>query len=111
MAHDNTRSWQEIRRARPLNDPRDITLQRLMDAEVALYPRHERLGAPESLLADILDELEPETGEPVEDLYLATLTRYVVALGGRLEVRAVFGDEQTTLLVTPPRRVSPSKPA
>jgi hypothetical protein len=28
-----------------------------------------------------------------EDLYLSALKYYVEALGGRLEVRAVFGDE------------------
>ena len=28
-----------------------------------------------------------------EDLYLAALTHYVEALGGRLEVRAVFSDD------------------
>ena len=28
-----------------------------------------------------------------EDLYLSALRYYVEALGGRLEVRAVFGDE------------------
>jgi hypothetical protein len=86
----------------PVNDQRDITLQRLMDAEVALDTRRARLGLPESLLADLLDELEPESGEPVEDLYLRTIARYVAALGGRLEVSAVFGDETVPLLRLPP---------
>jgi hypothetical protein len=29
-----------------------------------------------------------------EDLYLSGLERYVAALGGRIEVRAVFGDDE-----------------
>ena len=102
------KTWRAIRGDSPLNDPRDVTLQRLMDAEVALHPRRERLGVPESLIADILDELEPESGEPVEDLYLRTVSRYVAALGGRVEVRAIFADEQISLM-SDPGGVSPSK--
>ena len=101
MAPDRTTDWRSIRGSRPLNDARGITLRRLMDAEVALYPRHERLGAPESLLADILDKHEPETVEPVEDLYLTTVCEYVAALGGHIEVRAIFPDEQVRLLREP----------
>src|SRR5689334_21612601 len=101
MARDRTRDWRSIRAAMPVNDERDLTLRRLMDAEVALDSRRERLGVPESLIADILDELEPESGEPVEDLYLRTLSRYVAALGGRLQVQAIFADEQITLMSDP----------
>jgi hypothetical protein len=72
-----------------------------MDAEVALYPRHERLGAPESLIGDTLDKHEPETGEPVEDLYLAVVAEYVAALGGHIEIRAIFPEEQVRLLRDP----------
>jgi len=32
------------------------------------------------------------------DLKLSTLERYIEALGGRLEVRAIFGDEHVVLL-------------
>jgi hypothetical protein len=41
---------------------------------------------------DRIDEKMSEA-ERREDLYLSTLTYYVEALDGRLEVRAVFGDE------------------
>src|SRR5436853_6858378 len=40
--------------------------------------------------------------EHEEDLYLSTLRDYVAALGGRLELRAVFPDNVITLEVTPP---------
>ena len=36
--------------------------------------------------------------EHEEDLYLSTLRRYVAALGGELEVSAVFPDERVTLI-------------
>lgn len=72
-----------------------------MDAEVALYPRHERSRVAESLLGDILDRHEPETDEPVEDLYLRVIADYVAALGGHVEVTAVFGEERITLLREP----------
>jgi hypothetical protein len=39
--------------------------------------------------------------EQEEDVYLSTVARYVAALGGRLEVRAVFGEETITLLGDP----------
>jgi hypothetical protein len=101
MARDRTTDWRSIRESRPLRPDRGITLRRLMDAEVALYPRHERLGAPASLVGDILDAREPETDEPVEDLYLATVAEYVATLGGHIEIRAIFPDEQVRLLREP----------
>jgi DNA-binding XRE family transcriptional regulator len=36
--------------------------------------------------------------EHEEDVYLSTLRRYVAALGGELEVTAVFPDERVTLI-------------
>ena len=36
--------------------------------------------------------------ERQDDLKLSTLERYIEALGGRLEVRAIFGDEHVVLL-------------
>jgi hypothetical protein len=101
MARDRTTDWRSIRASRPLNEARGVTLRRLIDAEAALCPRHERVGARESLLGDILDQHEPSTAEPVEDLYLATVSEYVAALGGHLEIRAIFPDEQVRLLRIP----------
>ena len=36
-----------------------------------------------------------------EDLYLSALEHYVAALGGRLEVRAVFGEEEIVVRRSP----------
>lgn len=42
--------------------------------------------------------------EHQEDVYLSTLRLYVSALGGELEIRAVFPDETVTLAVAASRR-------
>ena len=43
-----------------------------------------------------LDAVDEGLSDPQrrEDLYLAALARYVAALGGRVEVRAVFDGEE-----------------
>lgn len=41
-----------------------------------------------------------------EDLYLSALKYYVEALGGRLKVRAVFGDDAVVVVREPLPRVS-----
>jgi len=84
------KSWREIRRQLPLNEERVAMYRRLMDAEARLEPVRLRHG---------VGETAPEAGE--SDDYLATLARYVAALGGHLEVRAVFPEETITLLREP----------
>lgn len=39
--------------------------------------------------------------EHERDLYLSTLAAYIVALGGRLEIRAVFPDQVIDLVLPP----------
>jgi hypothetical protein len=39
--------------------------------------------------------------EQQDDVYLSTLARYIAALGGHLEVLAVFPEETITLLPEP----------
>jgi hypothetical protein len=64
-----------------------------MDAEARLDHIHRQRG----ISADALDLDE----EPKDDFYISTLARYVMALGGYLEVRAVFPEETVTLLREP----------
>jgi hypothetical protein len=101
MADKRPKDWRSIPGGRPLNDARGITLERIMDAEERLDARRERLRLREDVIVEVLDALEPETDEPVEDLYLRTVASYVVALGGHIEVRAIFPDEQVLLLRDP----------
>jgi len=45
-----------------------------------------------------------------DDLYLSTLSEYVEALGGRLELRAVFPDDMILIDVVPTREMASVKP-
>lgn len=97
-------SWREIRRTRPLNEARMRTYRRLLDAEIRLNDLRRRRGLSQAQLAEALEVSQPNVSriELQDDLYLSTLARYVEALGGRLEVRAVFPEETITLLDAPP---------
>jgi transcriptional regulator with XRE-family HTH domain len=98
------RSWREIRREIPVDEGRVRAYRRLMDAEVALNELRLRRGLSQAQVAQALEVSQPNVSriESEEDLYLSTLARYVAALGGRLEVNAVFDDETISLLGEPP---------
>jgi len=75
---------------------------RLMDAEDRLDAVRRRRGVSETALGDALEASESENALGFhQDVYVATVARYVAALGGHLEVRAVFPDETITLLREP----------
>jgi hypothetical protein len=90
-----TRSRKDVVAVEPVNEPRAAVYARLMDAQEriaqALYQRGVEHAAVVAAL-DAADETLSES-ERREDLYLAALAHYVRALGGQLEVRAVFGDQ------------------
>jgi predicted transcriptional regulator len=50
-------------------------------------------------LADVLGVRQPNVSriERQEDLFVSTLRQYVEALGGRLELTAVFGRQRITI--------------
>ncbi len=98
MAGQN-KNWREIRRQRPLNEKRMAGYGRLMDAEARLDEMRRRRGVSDTALGDALEESESEGSQG--DVYLTTLARYLAALGGHLEVRAVFPEETITLLREP----------
>ena len=78
-----------------VNQMRAALYERLMEAQERIaHARYKRGVSHEVVLAalDTADERLSED-ERREDLYLSALAHYVEALGGRLEVRAVFGDE------------------
>jgi transcriptional regulator with XRE-family HTH domain len=74
-----------------------------MDAETRLAELRARRGLSQAAIADALDVSQPNVSriEQEDDLYLSTLARYVAALGGYLEVRAVFPEETVTLVREP----------
>ena len=81
-----------------VDEARALAYQRLMQADRLLAAVRERLvpGAPAMTEWADPGELDREA-----DLYLATLARYVSSLGGHIEVRAVVGDADVTLLTIP----------
>lgn len=94
MDDEGLASWREIRRARPLNQRRLAMYDRLMEAEARLDDVHRRRGVSDTALGDALEISEAEEGAGGEaTVYLSALSRYVAALGGRLDIVAVFGDE------------------
>ena len=73
--------------------------RRLMDAVVSLYRLREERGLTQVEVADILEVTQGNISrlEHASDLYLSTLSRYVEALGGHLELTAVFPDQVVSL--------------
>jgi hypothetical protein len=89
------RDWEEARRSKPVNEKRVMAYRRLMWAAERIGQARHRSGVSWTAIEEALAASELTDSEvPVEpDLYLTTLTRFVAALGGHVEVRAVFGEE------------------
>lgn len=100
MAARTTKSWETIRRQKPLNEARVATYERLMEAQELIAEARSRRGVSQARIEEALAacELDDPEVESEDDLYLHTLARYVAALGGRLEVQAVFPDEIVNLV-------------
>lgn len=73
--------------------------RRLMDAVVSLYRLREERGLTQIDVAKALDVTQGNVSrvENASDLYISTLARYVEALGGHLELTAVFPDQVVSL--------------
>lgn len=73
--------------------------KRTMEFQVRLHELRERRGATQAAVAEQLGTSRPNVAriESEDDVRVTTLDRYVRALGGRLEVRAVFDDESVQL--------------
>ncbi|HET8980869.1 MAG TPA: hypothetical protein VFN87_22140 [Solirubrobacteraceae bacterium] len=94
MDDEGLASWREVRRARPLNERRMAMYDRLMEAEARLEDVRRRRGVSDTALGDAIESSEAEEAASGEGtVYLSALSRYVAALGGRLDIIAVFGDE------------------
>jgi hypothetical protein len=72
---------------------------RLMEAEERIAQTLYERGVSHDVVLAALDAVDERLSEEQrrEDLYLSALAYYVEALGGRVEVRAVFGDEEIFL--------------
>ena len=99
MARNYARTWRAFRDTIPVNIDRVAFYGRLSEAEERLEDERKRRGIPAADYdaAQVIDNLTGE--EEIEDL--ARLARSVAALGGRLEVNAVFPDETIQLMIEP----------
>jgi hypothetical protein len=77
--------------------------ERLMEAQDQVAQALYRRGVTDRQVQAALDAADERLSEDErrEDLYLSALTHYVEALGGRVEVRAVFGDDVVVVRRSP----------
>jgi hypothetical protein len=94
-----TRRWKEVLADQPVNETRVEIYKRLMEAQELVAHALYRRGVSDAAVQEALDTADETLSEDErrEDLYLSALSRYVETLGGRLEVRAVFDDEEIVL--------------
>lgn len=94
------KSWHEVRGQRALNEVRVETYGRLMDAQSDIAELLLRLGLATEAQLDraVAASQADDAGSADEDsVYLSALRRYVTALGGQLEITAVFPDASVTV--------------
>jgi DNA-binding XRE family transcriptional regulator len=67
---------------------------------LGLTAMREARGATQRQIAEAWDVSQANVSqiERTQDIYLSTLRKYIAALGGQIEIRAVFPDEVITLL-------------
>ena len=92
-------TWKNLLADRSMNFARAAIYERLMDAQERIARARYRRGVDDGIIQAALDQADDELSEDDrrEDLYLSSLRHYVCALGGWLEVRAVF-DDQTVVV-------------
>lgn len=95
----NFRQLQEQIRADPVRRARIEQYERAIRDALALGELRESRKVTQTAVAGALEVSQANVSriEHEEDLYLSTLRNYVAALGGRLEIRAVFPDDVITL--------------
>lgn len=92
----------DILKRRPIKpDDREAIddIKRSMEFQVRLHELRETRGATQTAVAEQMGTSRPNVSriEAEDDVRVTTLDRYVRALGGRLEIRAVFDDEAIDL--------------
>ena len=87
-------------KADPARAARIAERKRAMELALALADAREAADVSQRELADRLDVSQANVSriENQKDIHLSTLASYVGALGGRLEVEAVFKDQRVSLL-------------
>jgi predicted transcriptional regulator len=67
---------------------------------LGLTAMREARGATQRQIAEAWDVSQANVSqiERTQDIFLSTLSKYIAALGGQIEIRAIFPDEVITLL-------------
>jgi hypothetical protein len=95
-----TRRWQDVLAEKPVNEARAAVYERVLEAEARIARACTERGIEPAAIQAALDAAEANLTDDDrrEDLYLSLLGGVVAALGGRLEVRAVFDGDQEVVL-------------
>jgi predicted transcriptional regulator len=97
------KSWQDIRRDTINTPEREEAVERekrLLSLERVLFRLRQQLGISQATLADRIGTSQANVSriEKEQDLKLSTLDGYIDALGGHLEIRAVFPNHDETIV-------------
>ena len=99
------RPWQDVRddlakRHGPEHTERVAAVRQAMEDAIRLADLRDEVGVTQAAVAGTLGVSRARISalEKQRDLYLSTLREYVEALGGRLEVAAVFDDHRHVLI-------------
>jgi predicted transcriptional regulator len=106
-----TRNYEELRnrlRTDPHARERVNTYRQALRAVLALTELREARGVTQQQLAEAWEVSQANVSrvEHEQDLYLSTLSAYVAALGGKLELTAVFPDQVVKLEIPVSKRVA-----
>jgi transposase-like protein len=90
-----TRRWKDVVADQPVNEMRVRVYEQLLEAEERIAHALYRRGVANEVVQEALDAIDERISEAErrEDVYLSALKHYVEALGGHVEVRAVFGED------------------
>ena len=105
--------WSEISaklRADPERRTRIEQREQAIEAELTISQLRESRGVTQENVAEKMNVTQSNVShfERNPNIFLRSLADYVEALGGQLEIRAVFPDQIVTLAVPGPRRKSSS---
>ena len=92
---ERSRSWKAVAAAESVSASRAEIYERVMEAQERIARALYKRGASDASVQAALDAVDERLTEAErrEDLYLSSLSHYLEALGGQLEVRAVFADD------------------
>jgi DNA-binding XRE family transcriptional regulator len=96
------RPFREIRRTRPGSEEREAKIRREMEMTMKLYELRRARGKTQTAMAAEIGISQKRVSkiENSGNPEIETLRAYIRALGGELEVRAVFPDQEPVTFTT-----------